>query len=90
MTLAIRSFIECTNLPQSERNLNAVRIAERFARLSMQRRSPPINDTAVSDAERARLQIKPRARLVAEPDQKTRWPPEVIEPPSSEQPASKH
>jgi hypothetical protein len=50
----------------------------------------PINDTAVSDEERARFQIKPRARLVAEPDQKARWPPEVIEPPSSEQPASKH
>jgi hypothetical protein len=41
----------------------------------------PINDTAVTDEERVRFQIKPRARLMAEPDQSARWPPEVIEPP---------
>jgi hypothetical protein len=29
----------------------------------------PINDTAVTDEERVRFQIKPRARLMAEPDQ---------------------
>jgi hypothetical protein len=36
----------------------------------------PINDTAVTDEERARFQIKSRARLMAEPDQSARWPPE--------------
>jgi hypothetical protein len=36
----------------------------------------PINDTAVTDEERARFQVKPRARLLAEPDQPARWPPE--------------
>lgn len=36
----------------------------------------PINDTAVTDEERVRFQIKPRARLIAEPDQPARWPPE--------------
>ena len=40
----------------------------------------PINGT-VSDEERARFQIKPRARLLAEPDQSVRWPPEESEPP---------
>jgi len=37
----------------------------------------PINDTAVSDEERVRFQVKPRARLMAEPDQSARWPPEA-------------
>jgi hypothetical protein len=41
----------------------------------------PINDTAVTDEERVRFQIKPRARLMAEPDQPARWPPEESEPP---------
>jgi len=41
----------------------------------------PINDTAVTDAERVRFQIKPLARLMAEPDQPARWPPEESEPP---------
>ena len=49
----------------------------------------PINDTAVSDEERVRFQIKPRARLMAEPAQPARWPPEVIEHPSSRHAASK-
>jgi hypothetical protein len=40
----------------------------------------PINDTAVTDDERVRFQIKPRARLMAEPDQPARWPPEATEP----------
>jgi hypothetical protein len=42
----------------------------------------PINDTAVTDEERVRFQIKPRARLMAEPDEPARWPPQVIEPPA--------
>jgi hypothetical protein len=49
----------------------------------------PINDTAVTDEERVRFQIKPRARLMAEPDQSARWPPEVIDSPSSEPPPPK-
>jgi hypothetical protein len=49
----------------------------------------PINDTAFTDEERARFQIEPRARLMAEPDQSARWPLEVVEPPSTQQPASK-
>jgi hypothetical protein len=49
----------------------------------------PINDTAVSDEERVRFQVKPRARLIAEPDQSARWPPEANEPTSSEHPAFK-
>jgi len=36
----------------------------------------PIDDTAVTDEERVRFQVKPRARLMAEPDQPARWPPE--------------
>jgi hypothetical protein len=40
----------------------------------------PINDTAVTDEERVRFQIKPRARLMAEPDQPARWPPQATEP----------
>jgi hypothetical protein len=36
----------------------------------------PINDTAVTDEERVRFQVKPRARLMAEPDQPARWPTE--------------
>jgi hypothetical protein len=39
----------------------------------------PINDTAVTDEERVRFQIKARARLMAEPDQPARWPPEGTE-----------
>jgi hypothetical protein len=50
----------------------------------------PINDTAVTDEERVRFQIKPRARLMAEPDQPARWPPEVTEPSADQQPAAKH
>jgi hypothetical protein len=50
----------------------------------------PISDTAVTDEERVRFQIKPRARLMAEPDQPARWPPEVTESPANEQPAAKH
>jgi hypothetical protein len=49
----------------------------------------PINDTAVSDEERVRFQIKPRARLMAEPDQPARWPPEAIDAPTNEQAAPK-
>jgi hypothetical protein len=50
----------------------------------------PINDTAVTDDERARFQIKPRARLTAEPDQSARWPPEMTETPANQQPTAKH
>jgi hypothetical protein len=39
----------------------------------------PINETAVTDEERAHFQIKPRVRLMAEPDQSARWPPEVTD-----------
>jgi hypothetical protein len=42
----------------------------------------PIDDTTVTDEERVRFQIKPRARLMAEPDQPARWPPEVTEQPA--------
>jgi hypothetical protein len=49
----------------------------------------PINDTAVTDEERVRFQIKPRAQLMAEPDQKARWPPEVTEPKPTEHPVTK-
>jgi hypothetical protein len=49
----------------------------------------PINDTAVTDEERVRFQIKPRARLLAEPDQSARWPPDVPEPASNQQPTLK-
>jgi hypothetical protein len=49
----------------------------------------PINDTAVTDEERVRFQIKPRARLMAEPEQSARWPPELREPAPTEHPASK-
>jgi hypothetical protein len=49
----------------------------------------PINDTAVTDEERVRFQIKPRSRLVAEPDQQPRWPPEVIDAPPNERPLPK-
>lgn len=38
----------------------------------------PINDTAVTDDERVRFQVKPRAGLLAEPDQSARWPPEMV------------
>jgi hypothetical protein len=48
-----------------------------------------INDTAVTDEERVRFQIKPRARLMAEPDQPARWPPEVTDAASTEHPALK-
>jgi hypothetical protein len=47
-------------------------------------------DTAVTDEERVRFQIKPRTRLMAEPDQPARWPPQVPETPKILQPASKH
>jgi hypothetical protein len=49
-----------------------------------------INDTAVTDEERVRFQIKPRARLTAEPDQPARWPPQVTEPSANQQPTAKH
>jgi hypothetical protein len=42
----------------------------------------PIDDTAVADEERVRFQIKPRARLMAEPDQPARWPPLITEQPA--------
>ena len=48
----------------------------------------PINDTAVTD-DSVRFQIKPRARLMAEPDQPARWPPEVTGATSTEHPAFK-
>lgn len=50
----------------------------------------PINDTAVSDEERVRFQIKPRARLMAEPDQPARWPPQATESATNQQPTAKH
>jgi hypothetical protein len=50
----------------------------------------PINDTAVTDDERARFQIKPRARLMAEPDQSARWPPEMTETRADQQSTAKH
>ena len=50
----------------------------------------PIDDTAVTDEERVRFQIKPRARLMAEPDQPARWPPQVTDSASTERAASKH
>jgi hypothetical protein len=37
-----------------------------------------------------RFQIKPRARLMAEPDQPARWPPQVTESPANQQPTAKH
>jgi hypothetical protein len=49
----------------------------------------PINDTAVTDEERVRFQIKPRPRLMAEPDQPARWPPEVTDAASTEHPTLK-
>lgn len=35
-----------------------------------------INETAATDEERIRYQVKPKARLLAEPNQPARWPPE--------------
>jgi hypothetical protein len=49
----------------------------------------PIDDTAVTDEERVRFQIKPRARLMAEPDQPARWPPLVTDAASTEHPPVK-
>jgi hypothetical protein len=50
----------------------------------------PIDDTAVTDEERVRFQIKPRDRLIAEPDQPARWPPQVTELPANQHPTAKH
>jgi hypothetical protein len=50
----------------------------------------PINDTAVTDEERVRFQIKPRARLMAEPDQPARWPLDVVEPAPKGAPPHNH
>jgi hypothetical protein len=49
----------------------------------------PINERAVSDEERVRFQIKPRARLMAEPDQSARWPPEAVDASPRQQPPPK-
>jgi hypothetical protein len=49
----------------------------------------PINDTAITDEERVRFQVKPRSRLMAEPDESARWPPEVADVPMNKNAAPK-
>jgi hypothetical protein len=45
----------------------------------------PINETAVNDEEREHFQVKTLARLLAEPEQPARWPPEDAATPSNSQ-----